>query len=111
MQVAQAVAAVGAIGGVEHELAPQAGVVAKALGVGSALALTIGWRAAAGKPDGKVAVDESVRFAGPTTPSGGLEQDRGKGDDAEVRDLMRHVDGTDAIIALAKRAQEAGVGL
>ena len=60
---------------------------------------------------GKVAVDESVRFAGPTTPSGGLEQDRGKGADAEVRDLMRHVDGTDAIIALAKRAQEAGVGL
>ena len=60
---------------------------------------------------GKVTVDESVRFAGPTTPSGGLEQDRGKGVDAEVRDLMRHVDGTDAIVALAKRAQEAGVGL
>ena len=55
---------------------------------------------------GKVEVEASVRYAGPTTPSGGFERDRGK---EEVRDLMRHVDGTEAIIALARRAEEAGL--
>ena len=60
--------------------------------------------ATAGVATGKVTVDESVRNAGMTVLDQVFEREQ-----YEIKDLVRHVDGTDAIAALARRAEEAGV--
>ena len=53
---------------------------------------------------GKVEVEESVRSAGRSTLSETQDKDQ-----FMIEDPMRHVDGTEAIEALARKAKEAGV--
>lgn len=61
--------------------------------------------AIAGVATGRVEVEESVRRAGVTTFSQVRERDQ-----YEIADTMRHVDGTEAIVALAREAQAAMEG-
>ena len=53
---------------------------------------------------GKVEVEESVRCAGMTTFDQVKEREQQR-----IEDVMRHVDGTEAIVALARSAEAAGV--
>ena len=61
--------------------------------------------AIAGVATGRVEVEETVRRAGVTTFSQVRERDQ-----YEIADTMRHVDGTEAIVALAREAQAAMEG-
>ena len=68
--------------------------------VASTLALAM-----AASATGRVDVEPSMRSAGMTTFSETYERDQ-----YEIQDLLCHVDGTEAITALAERAEAAGLG-